>query len=120
MLLHRSLVKSSGFALLDSYSVLRTFPDAGAEPVAVDLAHQLCLPVDKLYRPFGACAYAETAAIAFILVFILNCKATSSLLFLSLRHENLRETYISGIIPPIVLKSQVFIKVLLTMDFLSK
>ena len=65
---HRLRVELGRLALLDGDGVHRTFAEAVAEPVAVDIAHKARLAVDHLDRSLGARWYALSAAVALLLV----------------------------------------------------
>jgi hypothetical protein len=55
-------------ALLDGDCPLGTFANAGAEPVAIGLAHEPCFTVDDGNRALDASGGADAAAVAFFLV----------------------------------------------------
>ncbi len=65
---HGLFIVRLGLPLDDADRPLRAGPDTGAKPVAEEVTHEPCLPVDDLKRSFRAVGDAETAPGAFLLV----------------------------------------------------
>ena len=69
-LLYRLIIISRRLSFFKSDRTCRAVRQAVAKAIAEVLSHQLCLAVNNIYRPFVASLCAQSAAIAFLLIYM--------------------------------------------------